>query len=208
MNAPCEGFSIWISRFGRHKLKTWYLWDFVKGQLKIMIIFRWQAHDSRVKIGVSPHIWFSMFSFGVIWTCAFRFNETLIVDIRTSKKTWNTYIYIYYYFYFNLFFWSLCNVNNLRTPSFSLNATSCRSKSSNSACFHTWRSPHIWVRPFEPHWTHSWLHFLLKALRSPLFQVAQSDPVVGFPPPCNVKTCQQRGQRSSTCVPQVHMDVA
>ena len=52
--APCEGLPILILRFSRQKLETWYLWDFVKGHFKVMIIFRWQAHDSKVEIGVSP----------------------------------------------------------------------------------------------------------------------------------------------------------
>ena len=69
------------------------------------------------------------FSFGVIWKCAFRCNETLIFDIRTSKKkTWKK----------SVFFWILCHVRNLRAPPFSLNATRSRSKSAHSTYFHMW----------------------------------------------------------------------
>ena len=112
-----------------------------------MIIFRWQAHDSRVETGVSPqrnsnfshqglkkiNIWFLRFSFGVIWKCPFRLNETHIFDIRTSKKSWTI----------SRFF--------CRTAFLSLDATRCRSKSSNSARFHTlhfvstYRSTPIWT---------------------------------------------------------------
>ena len=40
--------------FFREQTKTWYSWDFVKWRAKFMFIFRWQVHDSRGKIGISP----------------------------------------------------------------------------------------------------------------------------------------------------------
>ena len=52
-SAPCEGLSVSFSLFFREKAKTWYSWDFVKWRAKFMFIFRWQAHDSKVKIGIS-----------------------------------------------------------------------------------------------------------------------------------------------------------
>ena len=128
-----------------------------------MIIFRWQAHDSRVEMSVSPqrninfshqglkkNTWFLRFSFGVIWKCAFRCNETLIFDIRTSKKTWKK----------SVFFWNLCHVRNLRAPPFSLNATRSRSKSAHSTYFHIWR--YVATYSCTPTWT-SW-DLLLTAL--------------------------------------------
>ena len=157
--------------------KSWSFFDGRRMTPKWKLVFRLNEILILVIRGEKKNIWFLRFSFGVIWKCAFRLNETLIFDIRMSKKNGK----------FSVFFWSLYNVNNLRTASFSLNATRCRSKSLNSACFHTWRcvstyrSTPIWTSLDSPHPT---------------------------PPPCNVQTCKQRGQRSSTCATQVHMDVA
>ena len=149
--APCEGLSIWNSKFWRQKLETWYLWDFAKGHLKVMIIFRWQARDSRVEIGVSPqrnsnfshqglkkNIWFLRFSFGVIWKCPFRLNETHIFDIRTSKKSWTISR-------LNFAGQHFCH----STPQGV--AQSLQIQRVFTLCI---LSPHIGARPFEPHWIH------------------------------------------------------
>ena len=106
-----------------------------------MIIFRWQAHDSKVEIGVSPQRntnfshqgrekTFDFWGFHLVWFENARFASTKRSFLTSGCPKKNCFF---------RFFWSLYNVNNLRTASFSLNATRCRSKSLNSACFHTWR---------------------------------------------------------------------
>ena len=132
----------------------WYLWDFVKRHLKVMIIFRWQAHDSRVEIGVSPQ-WNNNFShqglkkifdfwhFHLVWFENARFasaERAFLTSGRRKNLEKKSDIF------------GVCVLqSNLQTASFSLNTTSCRSKSSNSARFHTWsyvstyRSMPIWT---------------------------------------------------------------
>lgn len=139
---------------------------------KWKLVFRLNEILILVIRGEKKNIWFLRFSFGVIWKCAFRLNETLIFDIRMSKKNGKK----------SVFFWSLYNVNNLRTASFSLNATRCRSKSLNSACFHTWRC--VSTYRSTPIWTS--LDSLLTAISVEGSEVAtfssdaKSNPVVGF----------------------------
>ena len=124
-----------------------------------MIIFRWQARDSRVEIGVSPqrnsnfshqglkkNIWFLRFSFGVIWKCPFRLNETHIFDIRTSKKSWT----IFRFFLESVQCEATCGQHFCHSTPQGV-AQSLQIQRVFTLCI---MSPHIGARPFEPHWIH------------------------------------------------------
>ena len=50
---PVRGCRFHFHCFFREKAKTWYSWDFAKWRAKFMFIFRWQAHDPKVKVGIS-----------------------------------------------------------------------------------------------------------------------------------------------------------
>ena len=58
---PVKGCRFKFHCFFVKKIETWYLWYFVKRRTKFMLIFRWQAHDLRVK-------------------SAFRYSEMLILS--------------------------------------------------------------------------------------------------------------------------------
>ena len=63
-------------------------------------------------------------------------------------------------------------------------------------------SPHIAVRPFEPHWIYFWLHFLLKALRSPItLSWRYHDVIMPHPtPPHPRATCRRDSSVVSVAV--------
>ena len=120
-----------------------------------MIIFRWQAHDSRVEISVSPqrnsnfshqglkkkHLIFEIF----IW-CDLKMS----VSPQRNAHFWHPDVEKILDNF--PFFLGVCAMrSNLRTAFLSLDAARCRSKSSNSARFHTlqyvstYRSTPIWT---------------------------------------------------------------
>lgn len=94
------------------KIETWYLWYFVKWRTKFMLIFRWQAHDLRVK-------------------SAFRYSEMLILSSMGWKKRIRICVFSRTGMSsrFSKFF-------------FNMSASECCSGFSKSNCLHTWHCLH------------------------------------------------------------------
>ena len=151
-----------------------------------------------------------MFSSALMWKCAFRYNETLILDIRTSKKIWKIF----------RFFWGPCVMWGTGGHNLFHSTPQGLAQRLHIQPIFTFGivSPHVAVRPFEPHWVYVWLHFLLKALGSPFFQVApggihllgsRNDSSVSFSPKiserASMSVCVYACHRLQACKHWIHI---